>query len=116
MSEVDSFALPSCADSEGGVALPSEAMSSYPTSARPSARRRSPPAFATSSAISMSEVDSFALPSCADSVVESFALPSEAMSSSHHIDWEEEDLLPVPRPRELRQAASSFSIGTSAID
>eukprot|EP00972_Heterocapsa_arctica_P056213 8294435-Heterocapsa_arctica.AAC.1 len=32
------------------------------------------------------------------------------------IDWEEEDLLPVPRPNELREAAASFSIGTSAID
>ena len=59
----------------------------------------------------MSEVDSFALPSCSE--VESFALPSRA---HHHIEWEEEDLLPVPRPREVRQAASSFSIGTSAID
>eukprot|EP00972_Heterocapsa_arctica_P030402 4477710-Heterocapsa_arctica.AAC.1 len=74
----------------------------------------------------MSEVDSFALPSCSVSEVESFALPSVSVSevesfalpsrSHHHTEWEEEDLLPVPRPRELRQAASSFSIGTSAID
>eukprot|EP00972_Heterocapsa_arctica_P040395 5950026-Heterocapsa_arctica.AAC.1 len=33
-----------------------------------------------------------------------------------HIDWEEEDLLSVPLPVELREAAASFSIGTSAID
>eukprot|EP00972_Heterocapsa_arctica_P093091 13730361-Heterocapsa_arctica.AAC.1 len=41
---------------------------------------------------------------------------SSSTSREQHIESEEEDLLPIPRPRELREAASSFSIGTSAID
>eukprot|EP00972_Heterocapsa_arctica_P025942 3819245-Heterocapsa_arctica.AAC.1 len=65
----------------------------------------------------MSEVDSFALPSLSVSeLYSSRLLPSSSSSLHQHIEWEEEDLLPVPRPRELREVASSFSIGTSAID
>eukprot|EP00972_Heterocapsa_arctica_P071484 10559813-Heterocapsa_arctica.AAC.1 len=55
----------------------------------------------------MSEVESFALPSSVVSISSGTSL-SSTTSVDQQIEWEEEDLLPTPRPRELREAAFFF--------